>query len=496
MNFVEAVRRESNLTRTENNAVALRSSNNSCVDLFSMIGALRDDPKRAVELFEEAYSENPLLATKILFYGRDIREGLGERMIFRTILRHCANKHPEAVLPNIHLIGEYGRFDDMYCLIGTPVENAMWNVMKLQLKEDIDNCEADLPISLLAKWIKTPDASSKNTRALGILTAKKLGYSVRVFKRILRVLRNYSNVVESKMSTNNWNKIKYEGVPSRAMMIYRNAFAEHDGKRFSAYIEDVIAGKSTINSSALYPYDITEKLLRNVYSWAWVESISEKEMEVLEAQWRSLPDYAGDKNILVMADVSGSMDGRPMASSIGLAMYFAERNKGAFHNLFMTFSENPKIESVTGNSLLSKVRNLYKAGWGFNTNLEGAFDEILNLAIQTNATQEEMPESLVIVTDMEFDEARSGGDNLTFLEAMEKKYRKNGYQLPNIVFWNVRSAQNICHAEANHPNIQLVSGHSVNTFKSLIQCLNMTPVEAMLKTIETSRYAPIAILKD
>jgi len=496
MNFVEAVRRESNLTKTENNAVALRSSSNSCVDLFSMIGALRDDPKRAVELFEEAYSENPLLATKILFYGRDIREGLGERMIFRTILRHCANVHPEAVLPNIHLIGEYGRFDDMYCLIGTPVENAMWNVMKLQLKEDIDNCEADLPISLLAKWIKTPDASSKNTRALGILTAKKLGYSVRVFKRILRVLRNYSNVVESKMSTNNWNKIKYEGVPSRAMMIYRNAFAEHDGKRFSAYIEDVIAGKSTINSSALYPYDITEKLLKNVYSWAWVESISEKEMEVLEAQWRSLPDYAGDKNILVMADVSGSMDGRPMASSIGLAMYFAERNKGAFHNLFMTFSENPKIESVTGNSLLSKVRNLYNAGWGFNTDLERAFDKILNLAIQTNATQEEMPESLVIITDMEFDEARSGGGSLTFLEAMEKKYRKNGYQLPNIVFWNVRSAQNICHAEANHPNIQLVSGHSVNTFKSLIQCLNMTPVEAMLNTIETSRYAPIAILKD
>jgi hypothetical protein len=329
MNFSEALKTESTHTYTENGARALNTTDNACLDLFSTIGALRERNDVEVEqLFSEAFAEDKLLATKILFYARDIREGCGERKVFRTLLKYCATHCPEAIRPNLDLIGVYGRYDDLYELIGTPLESDMWIVMYNQLKEDIKNMLEGKVVSLLAKWIKTPDAKSRNTRELGIKTAKALGYSVYVFKRILRELRKYIGVIETYMSTGQWDKINYSAVPSRAMMLYRNAFLKHDEKRFEEFTNKALTGEAKINSAALFPYDIVEKVL-----------YGKENSKVLEAQWRQLPNYVDDDvNAIVMADVSGSMYGRPMATSIGLAMYFAEHNKGAYHNLFMTFS--------------------------------------------------------------------------------------------------------------------------------------------------------------
>ena len=312
--------------------MALNTTGDACLDLFSTVGALREAEDARVEaLFAEAYRENPLFATKIVFYARDIREGLGERNTFRRLLRYMAEKHPEALADNLDLVGVYGRYDDLYCLIGTPLEDAMWAAMKKQFQEDISNLHEGNAVSLLAKWIKTADASSENTRKLGILTAQKLGYPVYNFKRIVRSLRKQIGVVEALMSANRWEEIRYSAVPSRAMMIYRNAFRRHDGERFQAYIDNAAAGKEKINAAALYPYDIVEKFL---YRREQGEGA-----QVLEAQWSQLPDYVEEgTNAIVMADVSGSMMGRPMATSIGLGIYFAERNKGAYHNMFMTFS--------------------------------------------------------------------------------------------------------------------------------------------------------------
>ena len=190
MNFAEAMKNESAWTRTENGAVALNTTGNACLDLFGTIGALRDaDHLRIARMFEDAYKEDPLLATKIAFYARDIREGLGERRVFRNIINYLARKHPEALRPNLDLIGVFGRYDDMYCLLGTPLENDMWAAMKKQLDEDIKNLHEGNAVSLLAKWIKTADASSKRTRTLGIMTAQKLGYPVYNFKRIIKIGR-------------------------------------------------------------------------------------------------------------------------------------------------------------------------------------------------------------------------------------------------------------------------------------------------------------------
>lgn len=489
MNFADAMKTESTHTYTENGARALNTTSDACLDLFGTIGALRNRDTSEVErLFADAYAEDKLLATKILFYARDIREGCGERKVFRDLIRYCAKYHSEAIRPNIDLIGVYGRYDDLYELIGTPLEEDMWKSMKAQFEEDIENMNNGKAVSLLGKWIKTPDASSKNTRALGIKTANKLGYSVYDFKRLLRKLRKHIGVIESYMSAGQWDKIEYSAVPSRAMMIYRNAFMRHDEERFTSFTNKALTGETKINSSTLFPYDIVEKVLYR-----------HENSDVLEAQWKQLPDYVDeDTNAIVMADVSGSMySGRPMATSIGLAMYFAERNKGAYHNLFMTFSSHPTVVTLKGETLSQKVRFLENADWGGSTNLKAAFEKILDIAINNHIPQEEMVKSIIVVSDMEIDYATSSWgmkkDNWSFYKEMKHLYKKNGYKIPNIVFWNVNSRNDVFHADANRQGVQLCSGQSATTFKQLMKCIGMTPVEMMLSVINSERYADITV---
>ena len=207
----------------------------------------------------------------------------------------------------------------------------------------------------------------------------------------------------------------------------------------------------------------------------------------------NLPDYGvGDENMLVMADVSGSMYGRPMATSVGLAIYFAERNKGDYHNRFMTFSALPSIVHLEGETLAEKVACAVEADWGLNTNLEAAFDSILKTAVENHVPEEEMPKSLIIISDMEFDSATYDSDWL-FYETMKKKFKRNGYTIPNVVFWNVDSRHNAFHADKKREGVQLLSGSAVTIFEHLDEGIGMTPVEMMRKIIEDERYACITI---
>lgn len=482
MSFADEMRKSAAFTRTENGAVAISTTGDSCLDLFGAIGSLREaEENRIHTLFAEAYKENPLFATKIVFYGRDITQGLGERKTFRTLLRHMAERHPEALRPNLDLIGVYGRYDDLYCLIGTPLEHHMWAAMKKQFEEDLENLHKGNHISLLAKWMKTADASSKETRRLGILTAQKLGYPVYHFKRMVRSMRKHIGVVEGLMSTHRWNEITYSAVPSRAMMIYRNAFMRHDEERFSEFVNKAATGEEKINSSTLFPYDIVEKFL-----------YQEESSQVLEAQWGQLPDYVEEGvNAIVMADVSGSMDGRPMATSIGLAIYFAERNRGDYHNLFMTFSEEPQIVALRGDTLEQKISNVEKADWDNNTDLEAAFDRVLGIALENETPAEDLPKSIIVISDMEIDFC--GNREWTFYDRMAHKFREHGYEIPNIVFWNVDSRHDVFHADKSRKGVQLCSGQSATVFKQLMSCIGLTPIEMMENVINSKRYDPITI---
>ena len=487
MDFADAARENARWTRTENDALALNGTGSALLDLFGTIGALREaEETRINRLFADAYRENPLLAVKIAFYGRDVRGGLGERRTFRTLMRHMAEYHPEALRPNLDLVGIYGRYDDLYTLVGTPLEADMWAAMKKQFEED--RAALEIPngaISLLAKWIKTADSSSAETRRLGILTALKLGYRIYDFKRIVRALRKKLGVIEALMSTGRWEEIHYPAVPSRAMLLYRKAFLRHDEERYNAYIDRAINGEETIHSGTLFPYDLVEKV------WAdWWET--PREDKVVEAQWRQLPNYvAPGTNALVIADTSGSMRGRPMATSVGLAIYFAERNTGAYHNMWMSFSNNSRIHLLRGETLAQKIASLDMDAWAQNTNLRGAFERVLGIAIKHHVPEEEMPKSLIVISDMEID--RCGDKRWTFHEQMEQRFREAGYNLPNVIFWNVNSRHDVFHSDAKRRGVQLVSGQSAATFKHVMDCVGLTPLEAMLKILNDERYAAISV---
>ena len=488
MRFSEALRNEGRWTKTENGAVALNTTGAACLDFFATCGSLREtDDLRIERLFAEAYKENPLYATKIVFYNRDIKEGNGERKVFRNLLRYMAVYHPESVRPNLHLIGEYGRFDDLYALVGTPLEKEMWAVMKAQFEKDRDAFLEGKPISLLAKWIKTADASSKKTRALGIKTALELGYPVYNFKRIVRSMRKKIDIVERKMSANEWEKINYGAVPSRSMMVHREAFKRHDGERFGEYINKAVNGDAKIHASVLYPYDIIGKVFRFSYF-----NYDIAEDAVLEAQWRNLPNYVEPgTNALVIADTSGSMLGRPMNTAIGLALYFAERNTGAYHNMWISFSGSSDIQIVKGETLSQKIANMNMRAWGANTNLKAAFARVLDIAVKNHIDPDEMVKSLIVISDMEIDYC--GDRDWTFYDQMRSAYASYGYQIPNIVFWNVNSRHDIFHADSTRKGVQLCSGQSVSTFKLLMHSIGLNPVEFMEKTLNSERYAPITV---
>lgn len=500
--FADAMRDASTDTLTENGAYAKNTSGDRLVDLFGTIGALRNaDDARVTRVFADAYAQDPLIATKILFYARDIRGGLGERKTFRTIIRWLATYHPEAVIPNIHLIGEYGRYDDLYALMGTPLEQVMWRFMGRQLDDDLRNMKVNGPVSLLAKWVKTPGVSSKRSSHIGHITAKALGYTDKDFKKVIRQLRKHLDIVERKMSANEWGKIEYSHVPSNAMTNYRNAFKRHDGERFSEYIQKALtpveaklgAYMAKIHSETLYPYDIVEKFISGGWSFGINPNLSDDEKKVLEAQWRQLPNYVEDDvNALVIADTSGSMIGRPIASAVGLAIYFAQHNHGLFSGLWMEFSGNSSFVTLKGDTLEQHIEACVRQYWGGSTNLEGAFQKVLDLAIKSHATQEDMPKALIVVSDMEIDQCTY---QTPFYDQMRRRYAEAGYEMPTVVFWNVDSRHDTFHADSKRPGVMLCSGQSAGTFRNVIASIGMTPYEAMMGVIDGPRYNAITIGK-
>jgi len=491
--FVSALKQENNYTLTENGAVALKSTNSSLVDLFGQIGAMR--PRTASEIeaaFSKAFAEDKLLATKMAFYARNIRGGLGERRAARVIFNFLAKVHPDVMRKNIQYVPLFGRYDDLYEFVGTPVENDMWALIKEQWSLDIDNMNNNKPISLLAKWLKSVNTSSDESNRLGKLTAKNLGLSEKEYRKTLSALRRYLDVTEVKMSHNQWSDINYAGVPSRAMSIYRNAFRKHDEERFNAYIESVSKGEAKINATTLFPYDIIEKMGMS-FDWSGDCFKANNYDKVLEEQWKALPNYIeGENNVLIMADTSGSMMGRPMATSVGLAIYFAERNKGVFKDVFMTFSSRPSFIQLKGNTLYEKIQCVPSIVE--NTNLEAAFRLILDTAINNNLTADDMPKSLVVITDMEFDGATYGSSrHETFYESMANMYRQHGYEIPNVIFWNVNSRHNVFQVTSKYKGVQLASGQSPSVFKSILNNIGKTPYEAMLSVLNDPMYDCITV---
>lgn len=514
--FVQAIEREVAWKETENGQTALNTTFDACLDLFSTIGALRKRSDGDIETkIAAAYAEDKLVCMKLVFYARDIEEGLGERRVFRIALKYLANRHPRDIVVNIPNIVKYGRFDDLYELVGTPVEKEAFAFIKMVFEEDLKNYTDKKPLSLAAKWLKSVNTSSKESRRLGKITAKYLGLTEREYRTKLSKLRDALRVVEKSMSQKEWGAIDFNKVPGGAMKKYYKAFGVHEPERFKEYVDALHSGKkivvngkeveAKINTKKLYPYEILEEYAKKSHHYGF--SLGHYPYDAtIEAMWNGLKDWIEDasENTIIVADTSGSMSGRPMATSVGLGIYFAQRNKGAFHNKFMTFSSRPSwIQLSEGASLsdhIAKVPDICD-----NTNLEAAFDLILHTAIINGLKQVDMPKNLVIITDMEFDScvvdnaSKSSGwygrtpTKMTFYDAMKAKYESHGYKLPNITFWNVDARQDTFHTTKNQPHVRMVSGQATSVFKSLIDGKTHTPYEFMLETINVKRYDSVLV---
>ena len=420
------------------------------------------------------------------------------------------------VLPNVALIPFYGRWDDMYALVGTPAESAMWEVMREQLEADLKAVEEATPehpadISLLGKWLKSCNSSSKETCALGRLTYRNLGYkSEAAYRKDLAKLRKAIRIVEADMSARRWSDIEYDKLPSRAGLIYRGAFRKHDQERYEAFIEAVNSGEKKINAAMNTPQDIVHAYMGRYKIRRFSGDFPVD--ETLEAMWKNLPDFVqSDENILCLVDVSHSMYGmygRPIEVSTGLGMYFAQKNRGDFHNLFLTFETEPKFVQLRDHvSLAQNLRLTMDAPWGGSTDLNKACREILRFASDHNVPNEDMPTRLIIISDMEIDEASHPSicedeDVNTFdakdvlhIDELREMYAEHGYTVPQAIYWNVCSWENHFHTRSDIPGTMLASGSSPAVFQAImaIEDIDITPLDAMLEVLNGERYAPITV---
>lgn len=485
MTFITALEYELNVTETLNGAKAYTFTLNSSVDLFGKIAACRNDIEQARKLFARAYQKDPETATRILFWARDIRGGQGERQVFRNLFKYLVEQDIEIGKKLVDLIPEYGRWDDLLVLENTSAWETVLNAIEAQFNIDRLMYRTGSNVSLLAKWLPSVNASSKDTKRLGRKIAAHLGLSEREYRKILSNLRAHIKVVEQKMCAKEWSEIDYSKLPSRAAFMYRKAFQKQDGVRYAEYLSAVEKGEAKINASTLYPYDIVEQYL---YKGA-------RNDKTIDLQWEALPNYMEGRefNGLVVADVSGSMGmygGMPMSVSISLAMYIAERNTSpVWKDKFLTFSERPELQTIIGSTIGKRIDNLSRAAWGCNTNLMAVFKTVLDAGVKNSVAQKDMPQKLFIVSDMQFDQACSSNSKTNF-EQIRELYKESGYEMPQLVFWNVNSHSNVP-MTVHDTGTCLVSGCSPSILKSVLGDKILTPVDVMRDVVYNDRYAPI-----
>ncbi len=476
---------EANRTLTENGAATLRSTGSDCLDLFAAIGALRNaGDQEIIVRFARAYAEDRGLAMKTLFYSRDIRGGLGERRVFRTILKHLADVQPESVRKNLHLISEYGRWDDLTVLFGTRCEKEAMAVIRDQLAKDLAALDAGENVSLMAKWL--PSVNTSNAAAVkdGKRIAKALGMKDVEYRRTLVKLRAKIQIIENNLRQKDYT-FEYSAQPSKAMLKYRRAFRRNDEERYNAFLEWVSKGEETMHTGTLYPYDIVKKAL-------WFRG-DETERKALDVTWNALEDYALQGNALCVIDGSGSMYGGgtpiPATVALSLGMYFAEHCKGEFHNHFITFSEHPRMVEIKSGDLVEKVQYCETFNECANTDIRKVFELILSAAVKNKLPQEELPETLYFISDMEFDCCAENAE-LTSFEHAKKLFEGHGYRLPQVVFWNVQSRNRQQPVSMNEQGVILISGCTPRIF-SMAANGRFDPVLLMKEVLLSERYAPV-----
>ena len=491
------LKQEANKTYTENGAVTNRSTGSELLDLFATVGSLRHAEEAEITTrFLRAYAEDADLAMKLLFYARDIRGGLGERRVFRAVLGWLAANEPKSLVKNLPLIAEYGRWDDVVLLLDTPLCNDAAKLLKTQFDADLDALQTEnAPVSLLGKWLPSINAHKADTVRLGRKTAKLLGLSEREYRKALSSLRARIRILENNLREKDYT-FDYEKQPSKAMFKYRKAFARNDGERYAAFLDRVQKGEAKLHTGTLLPYELIDPYLTGNYwvAHSFLKPISPEEALTLNTTWAALEDFATDENALAVVDTSSSMyccsDPKPASVALSLGLYFAERAKGPYRNHFIEFSAHPELIELKGETFVDRLRYAASFSQVANTNLSAVFDLILAAAVRHKVPQKELPQKLYIISDMEFDTCVYDA-SATVFENARKRYAEYGYELPQLVFWNVASRNRQQPVTMNDRGVALVSGCSPRIFSMAMEGV-LDPYAFMLSVLNSERYAPIS----
>ena len=480
--MLEFLKKTANRTFTENGAVTPRSTGSDVLNLFATIGALRSQNEAEIEKrFLRSFAEDGNLTMKMLFYARDVRGGLGERRVFRVLLRYLAENSPASLARNLRLVPEYGRWDDLLLLLNTPLHALTVSLLKEQFEADLAALKGDGEVSLLGKWLPSVNASNGDVVRTAKRLAKEFGMSEAEYRKALSALRARIRILENYLRESDYS-FDYSRQPSRAMFKYRKAFLRNDEERYRAFMNKVSSGEATLHTGGLMPYDIVQSAYR----------ATQEERPALNATWSALEDFTKDDNALVVADGSGSMySGSPMAAAVAqsLAIYFAEHNHGAFHNHFITFSSNPQLVEIKGSDIVEKVLYCRSFNEVADTNIQKVYELILQTALRHHLPQSELPSTLYIISDMEFNYCTRDA-SLSNFEYAKNLYASHGYRLPAVVFWNVQSRREQQPVTMNEQGVALVSGFSPRIFSQVITG-DTDPCTYMLNVLMSERYAPI-----
>ena len=448
--FLNGMKTASNYTRTENGALTHKSTMDGLMDLFAMGAAYRSRTDEDVMLlFKNAFDENPVYALKCLFYIRDVRGGQGERRFFRVATKYLASYDTNAMRRNLQYVPEFGRWDDLFVFIGTPLENDALNIIKHQLALDVQ-CKTP---SLLGKWMPSENTSSQKTRKTAAKVRKFIGMTPKQYRKTLSVLRARINVLERLMSEGRWDEIEFDKIPSKAGLKYKNAFARHDIERmkrnpevktYEAFAKDT---ETKVNAKDLYPYEVVAKALSACH-----RPMDHTDRLMVNKYWENLADYFQGKtfNGLAVVDTSASMtwhggEATPLNVAISLGLYCAERANGPFANHYVSFSRTPRLIETNGVDFCDKVYRIYRTNLCENTNIEATFDMLLNTALNNGCGQDELPQNIIVISDMEFDQGTAymnRNNAKTLMENIREKWARHGYRMPHLIYWNVDARQN------------------------------------------------------
>lgn len=477
---------------TENGAVGYMTTGKELLDLNFKTSSLRNKSEDEIfKLFLKAFHEDKLLAIKWLFFMRDAREGMGERRSFRIILNGLGHQHPTIAKELLSLVPEYGRWDDLYSLMDGDLTEYIVDFIYQQLQEDCGNYLNKKPISLLAKWL--PKESTKKYKKVYNILLKKFGMTPKKYRRIVSDLRKYLDVVEVKMSANEWNKVNYNTIPSKANLLYKDAFLRHDKERRNEYLNDLKNGNNNakINAKVLMPHEIVHRYM-DKYEWGDIDDFDES----LEQLWKALPNYVNSEGFsMFVRDGSYSMTTKIGNTNItcldistALAIYFSEHCKGEYKDNFITFSNRPKVIDLSNcSSLREKIEKCHAEDDCSNTDIYKVFKLILDTAVNNKYTQEQLPKNIVVVSDMEFDDATTTRDHKTLFETIQAEYLLHGYDLPRLVFWNVCSRTGTIPLKTNKNGVCLVSGFNP-TIMDMVLSGELDPYKCLVNKLNSSRY--------